>query len=634
MLSTAPKRQQGFTLVEVAIASVLMVAVATMGLYAYSQQMATDVARAQGANLSTLNDAVNAYEGAYATQLVAGTAIPYPDGTGSVANILAPTATDLAKLSLLNSNFAAFTPSGGTYQTRITVLPAGCTFNCAVNGTVWLTSPMLNQKGAVDYIGLSDALGAAGGNAAVSSASSPGTVSGANAQWTMPNPQGAVSGILAMRNGQGVGGLSGYLRRDGSNAMYGNLNMGGQDVVNATNITAAGAVNAATVNASTVNAPTVNATTLNATNATLTGTVSAGTLTVNWENAGTINSTTLNSSTVNAPTVNATNVNATNATLSGTVSATNASIANTVSAGTVNMTNGSVGGTLSANVISVNWTNAGTVSAGTVSTPSLSATTINSTNINNSNWLGTSSLNVSGSAYAGSLILAQGQTLNFNGTNNGLYGDGSNLALRAAGTTFIQTPWGTDGNLQAGNITTSYLQDNGSAQINGSAQVNGNFTVGGSTTTIGNAQLYGSLNANGNLTGGYIGSNGRVVANEYFQVNGVAGVNGGCSPNGLQGRDGSGAPLFCVNGVWRSAGISSTTTRTSSFGTWNNGRDASGTTNCAANETLLSGGVDCNSSDGLAFIMFSRPSGNSWFGQCGDPNGNLTPIVVYAVCAL
>lgn len=44
----------------------------------------------------------------------------------------------------------------------------------------------------------------------------------------------------------------------------------------------------------------------------------------------------------------------------------------------------------------------------------------------------------------------------------------------------------------------------------------------------------------------------RVVAEEYVQINGQANPGWGCSPNGLVGRDGSGNPLSCVNGVWTS----------------------------------------------------------------------------------
>jgi hypothetical protein len=295
---------------------------------------------------------------------------------------------------------------------------------------------MLNKKGTVDYEALADAMGAAGGDSAFSSASNPGVVFGTNAQWSQTNPQGAVAGILAMRNGQGSGGISmnAYLRRDGSLPMLGNLNMGAQSITNSTNITATGTVAAGTVNASNGSIANLTSTTTATTNATV-----YGTATVSWENAGTVNTTNLNASNI-----------------------------------------------------------------------------------------GTSTLNVSGSEYANYLTAANimmgvGQTLNFGNTNTGVYGDGNNMALRAPGATFIQTPWGSDGVLNTGDI-------------NASRNINAN-----------------SINSN-TTAANYILSNGRIVAGEYMQVNGYAGAGGGCAPNGLIGQNGAGSPLFCTNGVWASVG--------------------------------------------------------------------------------
>ncbi|WP_222105495.1 hypothetical protein, partial [Paraburkholderia fungorum] len=40
-----------------------------------------------------------------------------------------------------------------------------------------------------------------------------------------------------------------------------------------------------------------------------------------------------------------------------------------------------------------------------------------------------------------------------------------------------------------------------------------------------------------------------------------------------------------------------------------------------------------SSTDGLAFVMYSYPVNNGWYGFCGDANGQLEPITVYALCA-
>lgn len=66
----------------------------------------------------------------------------------------------------------------------------------------------------------------------------------------------------------------------------------------------------------------------------------------------------------------------------------------------------------------------------------------------------------------------------------------------------------------------------------------------------------GNVFASNNITGGSVTSNGRLTAGEFVQVNGVANEGSGCSPNGLIGRDSTGAMLSCQSGAWRkSSGI-------------------------------------------------------------------------------
>jgi competence protein ComGC len=74
------------------------------------------------------------------------------------------------------------------------------------------------------------------------------------------------------------------------------------------------------------------------------------------------------------------------------------------------------------------------------------------------------------------------------------------------------------------------------------------FQVDGASTFSGLLQVNNAINTTGNIS-----SNGRITTGEYLQINGIAYVGNGCSPNGLQGRDPSGALLSCVNGVWSSS---------------------------------------------------------------------------------
>ncbi len=90
---------------------------------------------------------------------------------------------------------------------------------------------------------------------------------------------------------------------------------------------------------------------------------------------------------------------------------------------------------------------------------------------------------------------------------------------------------------------------------------------------------------------------------------------------------------ICQSGVWQRAGISSPSTVTANFGSFNGNRDSSGSVYCNAGQTMVSGGVACPSTDGLAFVMYSYPLNNGWYGFCGDSNGQLETMTVYALCA-
>ncbi|HFO9172048.1 TPA: shufflon system plasmid conjugative transfer pilus tip adhesin PilV, partial [Escherichia coli] len=52
------------------------------------------------------------------------------------------------------------------------------------------------------------------------------------------------------------------------------------------------------------------------------------------------------------------------------------------------------------------------------------------------------------------------------------------------------------------------------------------------------------------VTGGTVRSDGRLTAGEYLQLNGIANAGTHCSPDGLVGRDNSGAILQCQSGLW------------------------------------------------------------------------------------
>lgn len=97
-----------------------------------------------------------------------------------------------------------------------------------------------------------------------------------------------------------------------------------------------------------------------------------------------------------------------------------------------------------------------------------------------------------------------------------------------------------------GNIK-SYLNANG--DIYASNDVNVGHQVGAQYVWAS-----GNINSNYIHSNGNIDSNGRINAGEFVYINSQAGVGGGCSPNGLIGRDSTGKILSCVNGVWTMPG--------------------------------------------------------------------------------
>ncbi|HAO0454910.1 TPA: shufflon system plasmid conjugative transfer pilus tip adhesin PilV [Escherichia coli] len=60
----------------------------------------------------------------------------------------------------------------------------------------------------------------------------------------------------------------------------------------------------------------------------------------------------------------------------------------------------------------------------------------------------------------------------------------------------------------------------------------------------------------GQVKGGTVRADGRLYTGEYLQLEGTATAGASCSPNGLVGRDSTGAILSCQSGVWRTSGSS------------------------------------------------------------------------------
>lgn len=226
-------RQSGFTLIELSIVAVIVGIMAATGLWYMAMEVGFSRASAQADQLKTLNNSLVTYETAFFQNLINNQPIP------GVANAASPTVAELITTGVLNSGFSANNLYGGTYKSTLTLTPTACvTSACDIVGVTYMTTPIRNTQGIIDYPALGEAMRRAGGDAAFSSAGVPSQFAGQDGNWSMSNPLGAVPGILAMRSGYGSSGYNQFFRRDGTQPMTGNANIGGNDINNAKNVNA------------------------------------------------------------------------------------------------------------------------------------------------------------------------------------------------------------------------------------------------------------------------------------------------------------------------------------------------------------------------------------------------------------
>jgi hypothetical protein len=118
--------------------------------------------------------------------------------------------------------------------------------------------------------------------------------------------------------------------------------------------------------------------------------------------------------------------------------------------------------------------------------------------------------------------------------NAQIYGDGSNIALRAPGAAYIQTTSGGWATLNSGSLN-----------VTGDAYITGNTTVNGTTVLNGTNYLQGSTVVTAPM---YMQTNGGVNTSLPLAATATAGQ--GCSGNQIT-TDPSGNILACQSGVWR-----------------------------------------------------------------------------------
>lgn len=236
------QNKKGFSLLEL----ILVLGVGSMMAFMRFQDMKTEqenvMAKAVGQQMKQIGEAVNGYINIRYDKLSTLTSSssqssdPGPRTcNGSGCEITYQT---LINEGLLPVSYTGVNAQKSSY--KIMLKRSGATPNYVVNGLITTTLPW-SDSGKLRYDLLGKAMQEAGIDSGMTRTTS--NAFGYGGQWseTSANFNNITSaGQLAFRVGFNSALYSVYLRRDGTLPMTGNLNMGGQSVYNAQDITAAG----------------------------------------------------------------------------------------------------------------------------------------------------------------------------------------------------------------------------------------------------------------------------------------------------------------------------------------------------------------------------------------------------------
>ena len=138
-----------------------------------------------GNQLQVVSTGLSSYVAANSAALISGAAV-----TG-VAAPLAPTVPELISLKYLNSGVTITPTVGGSYKLGVSVTPSGCTTNCQVLGSVYLTNPIYTGDNSATDVRLLGAAMAASKSSQIgfSQPASPSSITGPG--WVYANPDPA-----------------------------------------------------------------------------------------------------------------------------------------------------------------------------------------------------------------------------------------------------------------------------------------------------------------------------------------------------------------------------------------------------------------------------------------------------------
>lgn len=514
------QQRKGFSLLEL----VLVLGVSSALSLVKFEDMMHDAenlkASAAGQQIKQIGDAVDGYINIRydkLSTLVSSTSQssdPGPRTCDTGTGICTITSQTLVNEGLLPASYVSRNSFGSDYT--IQLKRTGTNPNYVINGVVETNNPWI-EGGKTRY----DLLGKAMQSAGIDSGMSKSTnqISGYNGSWSYTStdfPSITQNGVLGYRVGYDSAMYSVYLRRDGTLPMTGDLNMGGNNINNAKNITASGTGNFG-------------------------GNIAANGLSVNDVPPGWSGVRTHDVIATGTLAVFKDGTSPTASNFAGYINqAGNMYAANTITAGGEITAHNGVGDAI---------TLGGDSAGGAAADYELRLSSAKPLSIYSPN----------AAQYSTVLGVSRNSVFSERIATNGL--DPNNLPPGWGGgvrTFDIYASATIAAGDNSGNVK-SYMNSAGniyaSNDISASGNISGNGVYGNYVQSSGNIYSKGYIQGDGNITSSsQIIANSRLTTNEYVQINGYAYQGNGCSPNGLQGRAPDGSLLSCVNGVWSKAG--------------------------------------------------------------------------------
>jgi len=376
------KKQVGYILLEAALALPVAAGVMTYYLAEQRDRLSEDMAKIHGQHMNIIAAGVNSYIVRNYGRLTTTptSTIPITATGGSVSNPLAPTVQELMALGLVPNSAGLASPVyGGGFRINLT-LGSRTNPDCGeghVCGYVGTTAPVA-PGGQVSSRTIGRALQEIGINGMATGLGGFGddTLRAQNQDVTVPGIDVAVAlgpgvpaqrGLMAVRVGtESCGTGSGaacdvFLRRDGTLAMEGNLNMGTRNIFNASNITASDIIasNGTTTNNLSVNGVMLTNLNMNGWNINSASNITASDITASniiASNGTTTNNLSVNGGMLTNLNMNGRNIDSANQVNGATINATTGTFLDVYAGRNLNVQGSSIVQALQAQSISISGT--------------------------------------------------------------------------------------------------------------------------------------------------------------------------------------------------------------------------------------------------------------------------------------